>query len=685
MPRFIGRSIPGIRLVIERRVDGIEEPVLTTLGAVVRNALGLQDRLNKVLSRRAFGQRNVACRAPASIVAIDIGADNIDRPKNLARKGIAVASIHKGDGVALLELVVAGTDRGGLAIYIELPITAGRRIILIGLTVKRRFNAAEAPAPRLFTSNEIKTSLLQQILGSRARLETHLTRRSPNLLLAVLVLTEDLNGSMDRIGGQLVAPATVEPRNGIASMNGDIVCRAVARLAVDEQLPIGRIIEQLTQLNTVVLKTQNEGARSNGVNIIRLERDLRKVKCVRAGRHHILRVIDPSLSLALGIATNDGHICGNLVLNDRGRATSRIGKLNLLPLGELDAARANRGRRAVDKQLPVGISRRIEGKRATIARGRDAFEVETVCRVRFVLRLEARLLLQLNEGIRSRRALVELELRRRHPGLSLAVGIGADNRERDLDLLLGDIAGFCRVLCLDGSRGGRSCLASGCRRRLHARGRALPRRRAFVASCRLCSGGTSCRRALGIRNLGLTLVGSTIRGPRALTRCRSLSHSPGNALGALGPQLSRCGAKGHREGQKCHQAALGYATGNRSIRTPRGALALVLKHIHLSPTVCTWSIAQRLPHVIAHIALEYPHRGPPSLQSPTRTGGMSRGRVQDGRRSDLTLPTRARRPICGATIPGQEELRLLVQPGTCTPILPNAQENRAFVRLRTTI
>ena len=300
---------------------------------------------------------------------------------------------------------------------------------------------------------------------------------------------------MDGIRGQLVAPATVEPRNGIASMNGDIVCRVVARLAVDEQLPIGRIIERRTQLNAVVLKAQNEGARSNGVDVIRLERDLRKVKCARAGRHHILRVIDPSLSLALGIATNDGHICGNLVLNDRGRATSRIGKLNLLPLGELDAARANRGRRAIDEQLPEGISRRIVGKRAAIARGCDAFEVETVCRVRFVLRLEARLLLQLNKGIRSRRALVELELRRCHPGLSLAVGIGADNRERDLDLLLGDIAGFCRVLCLNGSRGGRSCLASGCRRRLLARGRVLPRRRAFVASCRPCCGGTSCGRA----------------------------------------------------------------------------------------------------------------------------------------------------------------------------------------------
>ena len=84
----------------------------------------------------------------------------------------------------------------------------------------------------------------------------------------------------------------------------------------------------------------------------------------------------------------------------------------------------------------------------------------------------------------------------------------------------------------------------------------------------------------------------------------------------------------------------------------RDALALVLKHIHLSPTVCTWSVALRLPHVIAHVALEFPQ---------------------------------ARRPICDASIPSQEELRLLVQPGTCTPILPNAQDNRAFVRLRTTI
>ena len=176
-------------------------------------------------------------------------------------------------------------------------------------------------------------------------------------------------------------------------MDGDIVCRIVARLAVDEQLPIGRIIERRTQLNAVVLKAQNEGAGGNSVDVVRLERDLCKVECARTGRHHILRVVDPGLSLTLGIATNDGHICGNLILNDRGRATSRIGKLNLLPLGELDAARANRGRRAVDEQLPEGISRRIVGKRAAIGRGRDALEVETVCRVRVVICLEARLLL----------------------------------------------------------------------------------------------------------------------------------------------------------------------------------------------------------------------------------------------------------------------------------------------------
>ena len=193
--------------------------------------------------------------------------------------------------------------------------------------------------------------------------------------------------------------------------------------------------------------------------------------------------------------------------------------------------------------------------------------------------------------------------------------------------------------------------------------------------------GSSARR----RTVHTGIGSSAIVGRRALAARRGLSHGVGNALGAFGPQLCRRGAKSHGKRQEGHQTAPGYAARNHPMTTPRGTLTLVLKHIHLSPTVCTWSIAQRLPHVIARIALEYPHRGPPSLQSPTRTGGMRRGRVQDGRRSDLTLPTRARRPICDAAIPGQEELRLLAQPGTCTPILPNAQENRAFVRLRTTI
>ena len=114
---------------------------------------------------------------------------------------------------------------------------------------------------------------------------------------------------------------------------------------------------------------------------------------------------------------------------------------------------------------------------------------------------------------------------------------------------------------------------------------------------------------------GGIIVGALV-GRRALAARRSLSHSLGNTLGVLGPKLRRCGTKSHGKSQERHQTALGYAAGNRSMTTPRGALALVLKHIHLSPTVYTWSIAQRLPHVIAHIALEYPHRGPPFPPEP---------------------------------------------------------------------
>ena len=78
---------------------------------------------------------------------------------------------------------------------------------------------------------------------------------------------------------------------------------------------------------------------------------------------------------------------------------------------------------------------------------------------------------------------------------------------------------------------------------------------------------------------------SALVGRRALATRRSLSHGIGNALSALGPKLRRRGAKSHGKSQERHQTALGYATGNRSMATPRGALALVLKHIHLSPIV----------------------------------------------------------------------------------------------------
>ncbi len=141
--------------------------------------------------------------------------------------------------------------------------------------------------------------------------ETRLARRSPNLLLAVLVPRgepEQKHGQESE--GSWSPPATVEPRNGIAGMDGDIVRRIVTRLAVDEQLPIGRIILGRTQLNTVVLRLRmKEPAATRQCRFASSATFVRS--SARAGRHHILRVIDPSLSLALGIATNDGHICGN--------------------------------------------------------------------------------------------------------------------------------------------------------------------------------------------------------------------------------------------------------------------------------------------------------------------------------------------------------------------------------------
>ena len=121
------------------------------------------------------------------------------------------------------------------------------------------------------------------------------------------------------------------------------------------------------------------------------------------------------------------------------------------------------------------------------------------------------------------------------------------------------------------------------------------RGRALGLSRVVCGGVIAIRGTRSCALISVGAIGSTVRtgiggssalvGRRTLAARRSLGHGLGNALGALGPKLRRSGAKGHREGQERHQTALGYAAGNRSMATPRGALALVLKHIHLSPIV----------------------------------------------------------------------------------------------------
>ncbi len=93
--------------------------------------------------------------------------------------------------------------------------------------------------------------------------------------------------------------------------------------------------------------------------------------------------------------------------------------------------------------------------------------------------------------------------------------------------------------------------------------------------------GSSARRSTVRAGVG----SGAIVGRRAVAGRRSLRHGLRNALGTLGPKLRRRGAKSHGKSQERHQTALGYAAGNRSMTTPRGALALVLKHIHLSPIV----------------------------------------------------------------------------------------------------
>ena len=109
-------------------------------------------------------------------------------------------------------------------------------------------------------------------------------------------------------------------------------------------------------------------------------------------------------------------------------------------------------------------------------------------------------------------------------------------------------------------------------------------RRAFVA-CGIRGGVRGIRAVLGSGAIRASIGNRALAGSRALARRCRLRHGIGNALGALGPHLGRRGAKGHRKGQERYQTALGHAAHDRPIATPRGALALVLKHIHLSPIV----------------------------------------------------------------------------------------------------
>ena len=140
-------------------------------------------------------------------------------------------------------------------------------------------------------------------------------------------------------------------------------------------------------------------------------------------------------------------------------------------------------------------------------------------------------------------------------GLRLAL-LRSDSRHR------GGTAGISRITCgVIALRGARSRTLTG----------------SSVTGTRAVLHGSIVRTGIG--------GSSALIGRRALAARRSLGHGLGNALGALGPKLRRRGAKSHGKSQERHQTALGYATGNRSMATPRGALALVLKHIHLSPIV----------------------------------------------------------------------------------------------------
>ncbi len=139
--------------------------------------------------------------------------------------------------------------------------------------------------------------------------------------------------------------------------------------------------------------------------------------------------------------------------------------------------------------------------------------------------------------------------------------------------------------------------------------------------------------------------------------------------------LSRArGAKGHREGQNatrqplCHAARLRH--GDEARHWPRP--------FHLSPTVCTWSVALKLPPRHRACCARVPHRGPPS-SGPMHTGGMRRSRIQDGEAIRLSITTPG--APSDATRTSRQRITVAGTAGDLHPILPNAQENRAFVRL----
>ena len=172
---------------------------------------------------------------------------------------------------------------------------------------------------------------------------------------------------------------------------------------------------------------------------------------------------------------------------------------------------------------------------------------------------------------------------------------------------------------------------------------------------------------------------------RALVGRRSSGHGSAMPLGALGPSCAGVVPKAMAKAKNATKAALGYAAGNRSMTTPRGALALAPQTYPFVSYCLHLSIAQRLPTSSRILRSSTPSGFPLPSRSPTRTGGMRRGRVQDGRRSDLTLPTRERRPICDANIPAKRNYGYWYKSRGLHRFSQTRRKTRAFVRLRTTI